>query len=150
MSGFEIDDELIRRLADLMAEKGLGEIELAEEGRSLRVSRAGQMVSVAAASAAAPVAAAPAAANAPAAAATASTEGSVTSPMVGTVYTSPEPEAPPYVSVGTTVEEGQTLMIVEAMKVMNAIRAPKAGRVAEIMVTNAQPVEYGEVLMVIT
>ena len=156
MSGFEIDDDLIRRLADLMAEKGLSEIELESDDRRLRVSRAAQVVS-----ASVPMAAAPGPMAAPGPAAAAPTaqeqaagpagakEGAITSPMVGTVYTAAEPGAPPFVSVGDEVAEGDTLMIVEAMKVMNPIRAPKAGTVREIVVTNAQPVEYGEVLMVI-
>ncbi len=151
MGGFDIDDDLIRRLADLMEEKGLSEIELSEDNRSVRVSRASKntAVSVPAMAAEAPAAVAaaqPAVQDAP----KAPGEGAVTSPMVGTVYRSPEPGAPSYVDVGATVNEGQTLMIVEAMKVMNPIRAPKSGTITEIMVQNGQPVEFGEVLLIIS
>lgn len=150
MGGFDIDDDLIRRLADLMEEKGLSEIELSEDNRSVRVSRASKNTTVsvpAMAQAAAPDAAAqPATQDAP----KQTGEGAVTSPMVGTVYRSPEPGAPAYVDVGASVNEGQTLMIVEAMKVMNPIRAPKSGTVTEIMVQNGQPVEFGEVLLIIS
>lgn len=150
MGGFDIDDDLIRRLADLMAEKGLSEIELSEDNRSVRVSKTTQPATIsvpAAQEVAAPIGSPPAAAqDAP----KTPGEGAVTSPMVGTVYRSPEPGAPSYVDVGATVSEGQTLMIVEAMKVMNPIRAPKSGTVTEIMVQNAQPVEFGEVLLIIS
>jgi len=151
MSGFDIDDDLIRRLADLMAEKGLSEIELSEDNRSVRVSKVSQAASVAiptaTADASAPVATVqPVVQDSP----KTPSEGAVTSPMVGTVYRSPEPGAPSYVDVGATVSEGQTLMIVEAMKVMNPIRAPKSGTVTEIMVQNGQPVEFGEVLLIIS
>ncbi|HEX7711343.1 MAG TPA: acetyl-CoA carboxylase biotin carboxyl carrier protein, partial [Sphingomonadaceae bacterium] len=102
----------------------------------------------AAPAAAAPVAAAPAAA-APAADAAPSMEGAIKSPMVGTVYLSAEPGSPPFVSVGGTVKAGDTLVIVEAMKVMNPITASKAGTVKAILVENAQPVEYDQPLVVI-
>jgi acetyl-CoA carboxylase biotin carboxyl carrier protein len=75
--------------------------------------------------------------------------GAVNSPMVGTVYVAPEPGANPFVKVGDTVKEGQTLLLIEAMKTMNPIRAPKAGKIAQVLVTNAAPVEYGEVLLII-
>jgi len=93
-------------------------------------------------------------AAAPAPAATAPTSltghpGAVTSPMVGTAYVAAEPGSPPFVKVGDTVKAGQTLLIIEAMKVMNPIKAPKAGRVSQVLVADAQPVEFGEVLMVI-
>jgi acetyl-CoA carboxylase biotin carboxyl carrier protein len=96
----------------------------------------------AAAPAAAPVAEAPSANPA-------SHPGAVTSPMVGTVYTSPEPDAPAFISEGDTVKAGQTLFIVEAMKVMNPITAPKAGKISTILVQNAQPVEFGEALVIV-
>ncbi|MEM8915810.1 MAG: acetyl-CoA carboxylase biotin carboxyl carrier protein [Pseudomonadota bacterium] len=149
MSGFDIDDELIRRLADLMAEKGLSEIELEDQDRRLRVSRTTQVttVSMPAAAAGGP---APANTDAGTAPAASPDEGVVTSPMVGTVYVSPEPGSPPYVEEGSQVAEGDTLMIVEAMKVMNPIRAPRAGTVSNIKVKNAQPVEFGEALLTIS
>jgi acetyl-CoA carboxylase biotin carboxyl carrier protein len=96
----------------------------------------------AAAPAAAPVAEAPSANPA-------SHPGAVTSPMVGTVYTSPEPDTPAFISEGDTVKAGQTLFIVEAMKVMNPITAPKAGKISTILVQNAQPVEFGEALVIV-
>lgn len=141
-----IDPELIRRLADLLKETGLGEIEYAEGERRVRVA----MPSAASVVAAAPAATAPAAAAAEAAPATASAPANaLTSPMVGTAYLSPEPNAPPFVKPGDKVREGQTVLIIEAMKVMNAIRAPRAGTVTRILVSNGAPVEYGEPLLVI-
>ncbi len=144
MSGFDVDSDLIRRLAELLDETGLSEIEVGEGEHRVRVARA---VAVAAAPAANP---APAAADAPATAdADAAHPGAVTSPMVGTVYTAPEPGAPPYVKVGDTVSEGQPLFVIEAMKVMNPIRAPRAGRVTRVLVQNRDPVEYGDVLLIL-
>ena len=143
----QIDPDLIRRLADLLKETGLGEIEYAEGERRVRVAMPGTGI----APAAAPVAGQPAAALA--AAVTASPEapaaGALTSPMVGTVYLAAEPNSPPFVKVGDKVREGQTVLIIEAMKVMNAIRAPRAGTVTRVLVTNGAPVEYGEPLLVI-
>jgi acetyl-CoA carboxylase biotin carboxyl carrier protein len=140
-----IDPDLIRQLAELLNETGLGEIEYAEGERRIRVARP---QTVAVASAAAPVAIAAAPATAPAAGGEAPA-GAVTSPMVGTAYLASEPGAPPLVKVGDTVREGQTVLIIEAMKVMNAIRAPRAGTVSRILVSNGAPVEYGEPLLVI-
>ena len=139
-----IDPELIRALAKLLEETGLGEIEFAEGDRRIRVARpvaaaATTVITPAAAPAASP--AAGAAADTPA--------NAVTSPMVGTVYLAAEPGAPSFVKVGDRVREGQTLLIIEAMKVMNPIRAPRAGAVTRILVTNGAPVEYGEPLLVI-
>ncbi|WP_439814450.1 acetyl-CoA carboxylase biotin carboxyl carrier protein [Zavarzinia sp. CC-PAN008] len=149
MAKMNVDTALIRELAALLDETNLTEIEVSEEGRSIRVARQGGPVV-----AAAPViAAAPAALAAPVAVAPggapAVEAGTVTSPMVGTVYLQPEPGAPPFVSVGDTVAKGQTLLIVEAMKTMNPIPAPHAGRVEKILVANGQPVEYGEALLVV-
>ena len=147
MSGFDVDSDLIRRLAELLDETGLSEIEVGEGEHRVRVVRA---VAVAAAPAANP---APAAADAPATQATADADanhpGAVTSPTVGTVYTAPEPGAPPYVKVGDTVSEGQPLFVIEAMKVMNPIRAPRAGTVTRVLVQNRDPVEYGDVLLIL-
>jgi acetyl-CoA carboxylase biotin carboxyl carrier protein len=143
----------IRALADVLTETGLTEIEIEKDDISLRVARGGvaQAVSVAA-PAAAPVASAPAP-EAPASqsAVTASDHpGAVKSPMVGTAYMSPAPGADPFVSVGASVKEGQTLMIVEAMKTMNEIKAPRAGTVTEILAKDAEPVEFGEALMILS
>ena len=140
-----IDAEAVRQLAELLKETGLTEIEIEHNGARIRVSRGGGAVATV------PVAAAPvAAAPAPAAAHSAGPPaGAVPSPMVGTVYLAPEPGKPPFVSVGKSVKEGDTLFIVEAMKTMNAITAPKGGTVTEISVTDGTPVEFGQTLCVI-
>ena len=142
-----IDAKAVRELAELLKETGLTEIEIEHNGARIRVSRGGG-VAAAPAAAPAPAAAAPAAA-APAAPASGPAPGSVPSPMVGTVYLSPEPGKPAFISVGKTVKEGDTLFIVEAMKTMNAIAAPKGGTVKEIHVTDGTPVEFGQTLCVI-
>ena len=142
-----IDPDLIRRLAELLKETGLGEIEYAEGERRVRVAMPGVAPAMALAAAApAPVAAS---ASAPATAAANTPAGALTSPMVGTAYLAPEPNAPNFVKPGDKVREGQTVLIIEAMKVMNAIRAPRAGTVTRILVTNGAPVEYGEPLLII-
>jgi len=150
------DTALVKALADILDEAGLAELEYETADLSVRLSRvsgAAPVAPIAAVAApAAPVAAAPAApAAAPAAvsADAASHPGAVTSPMVGTVYVAPEPDAPNFIEVGGTVKKGQQLLIVEAMKVMNPITAPADGTVKQILVQNAQPVEFGEVLVVI-
>ena len=141
MSKLTVDPAVIETLAELLDRTGLSEIELAEGDSRIRVARTGAGVHMAAPPPAA-VPAAPAAAEA-------GHEGAVLSPMVGTVYLAPEPGAAPFVAVGARVQEGQTLLIVEAMKVMNPIRAPRSGTVAEVLVQNAAPVEFGEPLLVI-
>jgi len=146
----KIDEEAIRKLAAILNDTGLTEIVVEEGENAIRVART---VTVAAAAPAvhhaAPVAAAAAGGAAPAANdLPAGTQ--VTSPMVGTVYLSSSPGAPQFVKVGDSVKEGDTLLIVEAMKVMNPIKAPKGGTVARIQVSDAQPVEFGEVLVVIS
>jgi acetyl-CoA carboxylase biotin carboxyl carrier protein len=147
-----IDSALVRELAELLSETGLSEIEVEDGTRKIRVARTLTAAPVAlaapAAAAAAPLVAAPAAA-APAAAPAADLAGAVKSPMVGTAYLSAEPGSPAYVSVGQSVKAGETLLIVEAMKVMNAITAPSAGTIKAILVENAQPVEYDQPLVVI-
>ena len=149
-----IDARLVRRLADILTETGLSEIEVEHSGLKIRVAKTlttapMQMMQAAPAAVAAPPAAAPAA-SAPEAAAPARANGEeVKSPMVGSVYLQPEPGADPFVKVGDTVAAGQTLMIIEAMKTMNPIPAPKAGRIAAILVEDGQPVEFGEPLAVI-
>jgi acetyl-CoA carboxylase biotin carboxyl carrier protein len=146
-----IDSAAIRELADLLAETGLTEIEIEQGGTRMRVSRqVTHMVSQGAPMAAAPAVAAPAAAPAEAPKSSGPAVGGVPSPMVGTVYIAPEPGKPPFVKVGDTVKEGDTLLIVEAMKTMNPILAPRAGKVTEICIRDAQPIEFGQILMIIS
>jgi acetyl-CoA carboxylase biotin carboxyl carrier protein len=146
MPSFDIDADAIRKLADLMNETGISEVEIAEGDRSIRVSRAAPMTSHVRveAGSAAPAASQPAAAPAPA-----NHPGVVTSPMVGTAYLQPEPGAPSFVSVGDLVRVGDTLVIIEAMKVMNPIKAPHGGVVTQILISDGQPVEYGEPMLII-
>jgi acetyl-CoA carboxylase biotin carboxyl carrier protein len=139
------DPDLIRTLAQLLAENGLTEIEYAVGDRLIRVSRGAHPIAAAPAGVAAP--SAPAAS--PATTAAASDATAVTSPMVGIAYLAPQPGSPAFVRLGETVEPGQPLLIIEAMKVMNEIRTPRAGRIAQILVEDAQPVEFGAVLMLI-
>jgi acetyl-CoA carboxylase biotin carboxyl carrier protein len=150
-----IDARLVRRLADILTETGLSEIEVEHSGLKIRVAKTltaapMQMMHAAPAPAPAPVAAAAASSSASAEAVPAKVSGdTVKSPMVGSVYLQPEPGAEPFVKVGDTVTAGQTLMIIEAMKTMNPIPAPKAGTIVEILVEDGQPVEFGEPLAVI-
>ncbi|MEC7205023.1 MAG: acetyl-CoA carboxylase biotin carboxyl carrier protein [Pseudomonadota bacterium] len=137
----KVDSDLIRELAAILDETGLTEIEVSDNGQGLRVSRAGT------AAPAVTVAAAPAAAADAAPLPAAVDADAVTSPMVGTVYLAPQPGDPPFVQPGDTVAQGQTLVIIEAMKVMNPIQAPRAGTVKAIMVDDAQPVEFGDLLV---
>ena len=159
-SGMNIDSKLVRELAELLNETGLTEIEVEDNDRKIRVARGGVVASATPAQmvaapdptpAAAPSAAAPAAAPAAAAeAAPADDHGdAVKSPMVGTAYLAPEPEASNFVAVGDSVKEGDTLLIVEAMKVMNPITADKAGTIKAILIDNGQPVEFDQPLVVI-
>ncbi len=153
-----IDARLVRKIADILKDTGLSEIEVEHAGLKIRVAReltaapvnyvqAAAPAYAPAPAAPAPAAAAPAAEAAPAPAA--ARGDAVKSPMVGTAYLSPQPGADAFVKVGDTVSAGQTLLIVEAMKTMNPIAAPKAGKVVEILVADAQPVEFGEPLVVI-
>lgn len=147
MAKLELDKELIRELAALLDETGLSEIEITDEGASLRVSRAGHVIAAGSAPSSASVSTEP---GAPAEDEDYSQNpGAVLSPMVGTAYIAPEPGGPPFVSVGDAVGEGQPLLIVEAMKTMNQIPAPRAGVVTHILISDAQPVEYGDPLMII-
>ena len=143
------DTALVKALADILDEAGLAELEYETADLSVRLSRVSGAAPVAPGAAVAAPAAAPAAAAAADSADAASHPGAVTSPMVGTVYVAPEPDAPSFIEVGGTVKKGQTLLIVEAMKVMNPITAPADGTIKHIFVQNAQPVEFGEVLVVI-
>ena len=141
-----VDSALLRELAELLAANDLSEIEVEDGDRKIKVRRdTGPVMAYAPAPQAAPPAAAPAAEAAPAA----PPVDAVKSPMVGTVFLSPEPGAAAFVSPGQAVKEGDTLMIIEAMKVMNPILAPKAGTVRQVMVSDAQPVEFDQPLVVI-
>lgn len=149
------DARLVRKLADILTETGLSEIEVEQGELKIRVAKTltaapvQHMVAAAAPVAApAPVAAAPAAPAAEAAPARAAGD-EVKSPMVGTIYLQPNPGAPAFVKVGDTVEAGQTMFIVEAMKTMNPIPAPRGGKIVQILVEDAQPVEFGEPLAII-
>jgi len=150
------DARLVRKLADILTETGLSEIEVEQGELKIRVAKtltatAVHVAAPAPATHAAPAAAAPApaAAEAPAAAPARAKGDEVKSPMVGTIYLQPQPGADPFVKVGDTVQAGQTLFIVEAMKTMNPIPAPKSGKIVEILVEDAQPVEFGEPLAII-
>lgn len=148
-----IDARLVRKLADILQETGLSEIEVEQGDLKIRVVRtltaAAQAMPVAApmaysapAAAAAPVAAAPVAKDVP--------QGDIVkSPMVGTVYLQAQPGADPFCKIGDTVTEGQTLLIVEAMKTMNPISAPRAGKVVDILIADGDPIEFGEPLVIL-
>lgn len=154
MAKFNIDKEAIRELAEIMNETGIAEVEVESGDNRLRVSRAG-IGAVQQVLAAPGVGAAPApAAAAPAEEISAAPDkgkhpGALKSPMVGTAYLSPEPGAANFITVGDTVAQGQTLLIVEAMKTMNPIPAPKGGKVVDILVDNEEPVEFGQPLVII-
>jgi acetyl-CoA carboxylase biotin carboxyl carrier protein len=139
------EQRLIRELAELLNETGLSEIEIEKSGLKVRVART---LNVQSTVAAAPVAAA-AAAAAMIAADPAKHPGVVKSPMVGTAYRSPEPGAPVFIEIGSRVSQGDPLLIIEAMKTMNQIPAPHAGKVTSILFDNGQPVEFGEPLVII-
>lgn len=145
-SAMHIDTALVRQLAELLDETRLSEIEVEDGDRKIRVAR-NLTVGVAPAVASAPTAA-PAAVASPAPVA-APSANAVKSPMVGTVYLSAEPGAKPFASVGDMVAEGDTMVIIEAMKVMNPIPAPRAGKVMQVLVENGQPVEFDQPLLVI-
>lgn len=148
-STFDIDSDLVRKLSTLLKETGLAEIEFADGDKKVRVRSASSFAPTT------PVtitAAAPEAKAAPAVAASAPDKakppaGTVSSPMVGTAYLASSPGAAPLIKIGDSITAGQTLLIIEAMKVMNPIKAPKAGTVTQIFVSNAQPVEFGEPLV---
>jgi acetyl-CoA carboxylase biotin carboxyl carrier protein len=142
MAKLQVDESLVRKLSRLLEETGLTEIEYEAAGQRIRVARNG-------------IPALPAAV-APAPVPTITDDrgdvvpiNAVTAPMVGTVYLGPEPDATPFGGVGDSVEKGQTLVIIEAMKVMNQIPSPRAGQVTGILISDGQPVEYGEPLLVI-
>ena len=150
-SGMNIDTALVRELAELLNETGLTEIEVEDDDRKIRVARGGAVAMsaplMAPVAAAAPAAAVPAPAGE--AAAAADHANALKSPMVGTAYLAPEPGAANFVSVGQAVKQGDTLLIIEAMKVMNPIAADRAGTVTAVLIENAQPVEFDQPLIVI-
>ncbi len=142
---FDVDADLVRKLAELLAETGLGEIEYEDAGKRIRVATPG--------AAPANISAVPVA-NEESAAEDLNSDaahhpGAVTSPMVGTIYMSPAPGEPPFARPGESVVEGQTILMVEAMKTFNEIAAPRSGTLARIIVADGQPVEFGEVLALI-
>jgi acetyl-CoA carboxylase biotin carboxyl carrier protein len=138
----EVDPELVRELSRLLEENKLTEIEVQKGDQRVRVSRGGGGTVHHAAAAHAPAAV-------KAAADPVKHPGTVTSPMVGTAFRSPKPGAKPFVEEGAQVREGETLLIIEAMKTMNAISAPRAGTVTKVMIEDGQPVEFGEPLLII-
>ncbi|MFB0922594.1 MAG: acetyl-CoA carboxylase biotin carboxyl carrier protein subunit [Alphaproteobacteria bacterium] len=144
---FDIDADLVRKLADLLGETGLGEIEFEDGGKRIRVAMPG--AGPIAATAAAPTAAAAPEATAAAPADDSTHPGALNSPMVGTVYLAQTPGDPPLVNVGDSVKEGQTVLLIEAMKTFNEVKSPRAGTVSRIAITNGQPVEYDELLLIV-
>ncbi|MBV8913866.1 MAG: biotin/lipoyl-binding protein [Acetobacteraceae bacterium] len=153
MSSIKFDPEAVRSLANILRDAGLTEIEIVEADRRIRVVRAPAAV----ASPPAAIATVPLAPTPPAPAPEAATPpadevlpaGAITSPMVGVAFLTPDPASPPFISPGQTVTAGQTLMLIEAMKTFNQIKAPRAGVVTAVLVSNGQPVEYGQPLLVI-
>lgn len=157
MGKFEFDADSVGKVADLMNEKDLAEVEIVHDDYSIRLSKASALqggmyapmpAAAPVAPAAAPVAAAAPAVEAPAPSAD-NHPGAVKSPMVGTAYLAPNPDSPNFIKEGDAVSEGQTLMIIEAMKVMNQIPAPKSGTVKSILIANAEPVEFAQPLVII-
>ena len=141
-----IDPDTIRALAAVLVETGLTEIEIADKDSRIRVVRGGVATTVLAQPTPAPAAVA---AVVPATQEAATHPGAVVSPMVGVVYLAPEPGAPPFITVGQQVTAGQTVLLIEAMKTFNQIKAPKSGTVTQILVQNSAPVEYGEALIIL-
>lgn len=146
MPKFDVDETLLRRLSELLVEVDLTEIEIRSGDQTIRLSRAAPLAQPGPAVHSVPSAPSPGAEPAPS---VAPHPGAVTAPMVGTAYIAPEPGAAPFVKVGDLVAEGDTLLLIEAMKTFNPVRAPLAGKITRIMVTDAAPVEFGEELMII-
>jgi acetyl-CoA carboxylase biotin carboxyl carrier protein len=145
-----IDADRVRALARLLEETGLTEIEVGGEGWRVRVAKnAATTVATAAPASVAAMTGAATPAAAPASDVAPDHPGVIKAPMVGIVYTVPEPNAPPFVKVGDAVAEGQTLLLIEAMKVFNPIKAPRAGKLTRMFVANGVPVEYGEPLLIL-
>jgi acetyl-CoA carboxylase biotin carboxyl carrier protein len=141
-----VDTALVRQLAELLDETNLTEIEVADGDRKVRVARTAAVIAAPAVTPAAPP---PPPVAAPVASAPEAAGEAIKSPMVGTAYLLPEPGAQPFVAVGDNVAAGQTLLIIEAMKVMNPIAAPRAGTIARILIENGAPVEYDQPLIVL-
>jgi acetyl-CoA carboxylase biotin carboxyl carrier protein len=149
MAKLNVDTSLIETLAELLQRTGLTEIEISEGDARIRVVREQPNTVAHVPHAARPAQAPPPVSAAKPAGVVESHPGAVRAPMVGTVYLTPEPGAPPFVSLGDEIREGQTLLIIEAMKVMNPIRAPRGGRLVQLLVNSGDPVEYGELLMIV-
>ncbi len=149
MSGVRFDPEAIRALAGILTETGLTEIEIAEKDSRIRVVRAPAPVAAVTGAVAAPHAPVAPEALAPATVDISKHPGAVLSPMVGIAYLAPEPGAPPFVVPGQAVAAGDVLLLIEAMKTFNQIKAPKAGTVTQIMIASGSPVEYGEPLLIL-
>ena len=145
MPKFDVDEDLLRKLAKLLTETGLSEIEFESGGHRIRVNRTMTVQSMAPQPAPIPASPQPGVAPGPAGI----PDGALVSPMVGTAYLAAEPGGTPFVRVGDKVKKGQTLLIIEAMKVMNPIPAPEAGVIEAVLINDGQPVEYGEALLVI-
>ena len=149
MADFDLDEDLVKRLSHLLHETDISEIEYETDSARIRVARQIQQTTTVQAPAQASAASGAPAATNPEASSEPLPPGAVTSPMVGTVYVAAEPGTPPFVKPGDAVSEGQTVLIIEAMKVMNPLPAPRAGTVTQIMISDGQPVEFGEPLLVI-
>lgn len=147
--GMQVDTDLVRELAEMLNDTGLSEIEVEDGDRKIRVSRTMTAIAAPVAAPLTPAPAAPVAAAPVVEAAPAISANALKSPMVGTAYLTPEPDAAPFASIGQQVKAGDTVMIIEAMKVMNPIVAPNSGTVTEIYVESGQPVEFDQPLMVI-
>ncbi|PPR60823.1 MAG: Biotin carboxyl carrier protein of acetyl-CoA carboxylase [Alphaproteobacteria bacterium MarineAlpha3_Bin3] len=145
----EIDEELVKNLTRLLEENNLTEIEYGRDGWHIRVGRGGGVTVSESRRGSLDADTSPGAAPGPDASSAADNPNAVTSPMVGVVFTGPDSDSPPFVKPGDEVTEGQTLLLIEAMKVFNPITAPKSGRVTEILVANGAPVEFGEPLLIL-
>ena len=145
----EIDEELVKNLTRLLEENNLTDIEYGRDGWQIRVGRGGGVTVSESRRGSLDADTSPGAAPGPDASSAADNPNAVTSPMVGVVFTGPDSDSPPFVKPGDEVTEGQTLLLIEAMKVFNPITAPKSGRVTEILVANGAPVEFGEPLLIL-
>ena len=145
----EIDEELVKNLTRLLEENNLTEIEYGRDGWHIRVGRGGGVTVSESRRGSLDADTSPGAAPGPDASSAADNPNAITSPMVGVVFTGPDSDSPPFVKPGDEITEGQTLLLIEAMKVFNPITAPKSGRVTEILVANGAPVEFGEPLLIL-
>ena len=145
----EIDEDLVKNLTRLLEENNLTEIEYGRDGWHIRVGRGGGVTVSESRRGSLDADTSPGAAPGPDASSAADNPNAVTSPMVGVVFTGPDSDSPPFVKPGDEITEGQTLLLIEAMKVFNPITAPKSGRVTEILVANGAPVEFGEPLLIL-